>query len=193
MSPRNLTLALLVLAASSAGAQPVVELRGSSTKYRFADYSRVYPSRVVADVLYLGAPGADELYLGMGYQWQAARGLVATPIAYAVVGKQNRELGFCLGGLVSLEKRGWKGVAFVGHFFHVAGDVPDYSFLDTLDITRALGRWEVGLSGGFLHQGEDWNPLLGPVLKRNDARGSWALSVRGGYRSDVRLVRILTF
>ena len=31
------------------------------------------------------------------------------------------------------------------------------------------------------------------VVRRSDARGSWVLSVRSGYDTEVRLVRILTF
>jgi hypothetical protein len=52
--------------------------------------------------------------------------------------------------------------------------------LDTLDLTRALGRWEAGVQSGFFHAGNDWNVQVGPLLKRNDQR-------------EFRVGRVLTF
>jgi len=133
------------LLAVPAAAQTVVELRASTTKYRYVDVAHTFASGAVVDLLYLGAPGADELYVGAGYQWKAATSLTLTPILYAVAGKQAGECGIVPGALVSFDKAG------------------------------------------------EWNPLVGPVVKRNDARGSWAVSLRWGYRTDARLVRIITF
>ena len=194
MTRRSAVLqAALVFAAAPAWAQTVVELRASSTHYRFADFSHTFASGAVVDVLYLGADGSDELYAGAGYQWKISKAVVLTPLLYGVAGKQAGERGVVAGAILSVDTGGWKTVGFIGNFFRLAGDVPDYFFLDTLDATRVLGRWELGVSSGFFRQSGDWNPLVGPVVKRNDSRGSWALSARFGSDTDVRLVRVLTF
>ena len=67
-------------------------------------------------------------------------------------------------------------------------------FGDSLDLThKVAGRWDAGVSSSVYRQDTGWSHLTGPVVHRSDARGSWALSVRSGYDTEVRLVRILTF
>jgi hypothetical protein len=48
---------------------------------------------------------------------------------------------------------------------------------------------------GFLHFGGEssWNELLGGTLKFNDKRGATAIAVRGGYTTELRLIRTLVF
>ena len=174
-------------------AQTVVELRASTTKYRFVDLTHALPSRLVLDVLYLGVPGMNELYVGAGYQLRPATGISVAPLLYFVGGKENAERGACLAASVAVDRAGWKALAFAGHFFRASGGVSDYTFLDALDLTRAVGRWELGASAGAYHTGGDLSWLLGPTVKRNDRRGAWAASARFGSDTELRLLRTLSF
>jgi hypothetical protein len=188
--------ALLALSAlaSAAAAQTALEARyGARSEYRFFDVSRTFAGGLVLDGLYTGVPGLNEVYLGAGYQLKPAAGVIVTPIAYAVFAKELHERGVTLGALLSLDRGGFKGVAFLGHFIRLDGDSPDYDFADALDLTRALGKWEAGVSTGFLHQSGNWSWLVGPTVKRNDARGQWAISARFGDDHELRLLRILLF
>lgn len=171
----------------------MVELRASTTKYRFFDVSHTFANRVVLDGLYLGVPGMNELYLGAGYQLRPAAGLSVAPILYAVLGKENDERGVCLGALLSVDRGGWKALGFVGHFFRTGGEVADYTFVDAFDLTRAAGRWELGASAGLYETGGDRTWLVGPTVKRSDRRGAWAASMRFGNDTEFRLLRVLTF
>jgi hypothetical protein len=187
-------LAVLGMAAAPARAQTAVELRGSTIRYRFVDVNHTFASGIMLDLLYLGVPGQNELYLGGGYTWKAARGLTLIPLAYAVAGHEQRERGVMLGAYVLAEGGPWKGIAFLGRFIRVSGGVATYDFLDTADVTHRLARaWDAGVSSTVYRQDVGWSHLTGPVVRRNDARGSWALSARAGYDFEVRLVRILTF
>lgn len=67
----------------------------------------------------------------------------------------------------------------------------DYAFVDALDLTRVLGAWELGASVEAFETGGDAAWLLGPTLKRNDSRGSWALSARFGDDTELRVIRVL--
>ncbi len=176
-----------------AAAQTVVELRVSTTKYRFADLSHTFANRIVLDALYLGVPGMNELYLGAGYQVRPAAGISVAPLLYFVGGHENDERGACLAASLSVDRAGWKMLGFAGHFFRTSGRVSDYTFVDALDLTRALGRWELGASAGAYHTNGDLTALAGPTVKRNDRRGSWAVSARFGSDSELRLLRILSF
>ena len=80
-------------AAPAASAQTVVELRGSSTRYRFVDVNHTFSSKLFLDALYIGVPGMNELYLGAGYAWSPSTSFSLTPILYGVAGKENRERG----------------------------------------------------------------------------------------------------
>jgi hypothetical protein len=190
---RAAAVAAAALLAAPLSAQTVVELRASTTEYRYLDVSHTFANRVVLDALYLGVPGMNELYLGAGYQLRPAAGISVAPIAYLVLGKENEERGACLGALLSVDRGGWKAVGFAGHFFRTGGEVADYTFVDALDLTRASGRWEFGASAGLYDTRGDLTWLVGPTVKRNDRRGAWAASARFGNDTEVRLLRILTF
>jgi hypothetical protein len=174
-------------------AQTVVELRASTTKYRFVDVSHTFANRIVLDALYVGVPGMNELYLGAGYQLRPAAGVNVAPVLYAVLGRENHERGLCLGALLAVDRGGWKAAGFAGHFFRTGGEVADYTFVDALDLTRAFGRWELGASTGLFATGGDATWLVGPTVKRNDRRGAWGASARFGNDTELRLIRILSF
>lgn len=192
---RQLLIACAALAVTPvAVAQTVVEARyGFGPDYRFLDLGHTFSSRLVLDAVYIGVPGLNELYLGAGYQLRPTAGLTVTPILYAVAAKELDERGVALGALLSLDRGGFKGAGFLGHFFRTDGDNPDYDFADALDLTRAIGRWEAGLSTGSFHQSGKWSWLIGPTVKRNDAKGQWALSARFGDDTELRLLRVLVF
>ena len=174
-----------------APAQTEIELRAATTEYRFADLSYTHQSGLLLDAVYVGFPGVDQLFLGAGYEFDPTPGTCLIPILYGVSGNDTR--GVTLGGLISLDGRRWHLEGFFGHFFRSNGDVPDYTFVDTLDVTRAIGRWEVGVSAdAFAAEGEvAW--LAGPTLKRHDELGAWALSARFGDEQEIRLTRKFDF
>lgn len=177
-----------------ADAQTVVELRGATTEYRFVDLNHSFARGLFLDLLYLGAPGSNELYVGGGWSLKPAKGVTLTPIVYGVAARENGERGIALCGSVFVDRGGWRVLGFGGRFLRVSGDVPDYDFLDSLDVTRVIaGKWELGGSAGFLRIGEDWNELIGGTLKLNDKQGATALAVRGGHTTELRLIRTFVF
>jgi hypothetical protein len=185
---------LLALAPALASAQTVVELRGSTTEYRFVDLNHTFEGGLFLDLLYLGAPGSNELYAGAGFSFRPVKGVTLTPIVYGIAAKENHERGLGLCASVFVDRGGWRVLGFGGRFVRVSGDVPDYDFLDSLDVTRVIaGQWEVGVSAGFLRIGGAWNELVGGTLKLNDKRGATALSLRGGYDTELRLIRTFVF
>ena len=191
----RLGLGLIVaLLPAAAHAQTVVELRGSTTRYRFVDLNHTFTRGLFLDLLYLGAPGSNELYAGGGWSFKPAQGVTLTPIVYAVGAHDNDERGLALCASLFVDRGGWRVLGFGGRFLRASGDVPDYTFLDSLDVTHVIaGKWELGVSAGFLRIGDDWNELIGGTLKRNDKRGATALAVRGGYKTELRLIRTLVF
>jgi hypothetical protein len=197
---RALILAGLTLAPATALAQAAppnyVELRVAGSEdglYRYAEYSRFFAGGPVLDVVYFGVPGQNELYAGVGYAVKATPTLTVTPLLYGVVGKENGQRGGALGLLVVGTVRRWSVYSFLGYFEPWAGSVPRYLFIDSLDVSRKLGRYEVGASFGLFHAAGDWSGLAGPVLIRNDERGGWRLALRGGSAFEVRLARTLSF
>ena len=177
-----------------AGAQTAVELRGSTASYRFADVNHTFANGVMLDALYVAVPGQDEFYLGLGYTWKASRGLTVIPLAYGVAGVQQAERGIVLGAYVLGDAGPWTLIAFAGRFVRISGGVSTYDFLDSVDLThRVAGKWDAGVSSSVYRQDTGWSHLTGPLVRRRDARGSWALSVRAGYDTEVRLVRVLAF
>ena len=191
----GLGLALLV-APAPLSAQTVVELRGADTEYRFVDLNHTFKSGLFLDLLYLGSETSDELYAGAGWSFKPATGVTLTPIVYGVAGKEADQLGIALCGSVFVDRGGWRVLGFGGQFLATSGDVPDYTFLDSLDLTRVIAkRWELGVSGGFLKFDGDssWNELVGGTLKFNDKLGATAIAVRGGYTTEVRLIRTFVF
>ena len=186
---------LLALLPAAAQAQTVVELRGATTEYRFVDLNRTFESGLFLDLLYLGSETSNELYAGAGWSWKPAAGVTLTPIFYGVAGKEGHERGIALCGSVFVDRAGWRVLGFGGRFLRVSGEVPAYTFLDSLDVTRVLaGKWELGASAGFLRiGGGPWNELIGGTLKFNDKRGATAVAVRGGYTTELRVIRTLVF
>jgi hypothetical protein len=147
----------------------------------------------VVDLVYIGVPGQNELYAGVGYSLKVTPTLTATPLLYGVVGMENGQRGAALAVLVAGTVERWSIASYLGYFEPFAGTVPRYLFLDSLDVSRKLGRYEVGASTGLLHADGDWSWLAGPLLVRNDARGGWRLAARGGTTFEVRLSRTLSF
>lgn len=185
-------LGVLAAAAPAAG-QNLVEVRFANTKYRYADWNYTFKNGAVVDLFYVGVPGSNEFNLGGGYAFKR-RPLVLTPLAYAVIGKENSQAGVKLALLASFDKAGWKVLSFLGDYVPIAGDVDSYQVLDTLDFTRAFaGRWEAGLQVGFFRQDAAWNTQVGPLVKRNDRLGAWAASYRFGNQNEFRVGRVLTF
>jgi hypothetical protein len=185
---------ILALLPSAVRAQTVVELRGATTRYRFVDLNHTFKSGLLLDLLYLGAPGSNELYAGGGWSLKPATGVTLTPIVYYVTAHENGERGIALCGSVFVDRGGWRVLGFGGRFLRRSGGVPDYDFLDSLDVTRLFaGKWELGVSAGFLRLGADWNELLGGTAKLNDKRGATALAVRGGHTTELRVIRTFVF
>jgi hypothetical protein len=183
----------LFLFAPVAAAQHMLEVRGADTKYRYVDWNFSFSNGAVVDVFYVGVPGSNELNVGGGYAIKRGA-LVVTPLAYLVVGKEGGQRGVKLAVLVTFDKAGWKVVSFLGDYIQAAGDVEPYQVLDTLDITRVVGkRWEAGLQSGFFRTGGTWSPQVGPLLKLNDSHGAWAASYRFGPQNEFRVGRVLTF
>jgi hypothetical protein len=161
--------------------------------YRYVEYARFLRSGPVVDALYLGVPGQNELYVGVGYPLKATSALTVTPLVYGVVGKESDERGVALGLFVLGTVRRWNVYSFLGYFEPVAGDVPRYFFLDSLDLSHKLARWELGFSTGVFQSAGEWSTLFGPLVVRNDGRGAWRASLRGGSAFEVRLTRTLAF
>lgn len=195
MSSRALFVfaASLLLCAASAAAQGLVEVRYADTSYRFADVSFTLKNNVVLDAFYVGVPGSNELNLGGGYALKRGA-LAVTPLAYAVIGKEDDQRGVKAALLAAYERSGWKLLAFGGAYFRIDGLVDDYQVLDTADITRVVAkRWELGVQGGFFHIDDSWNTQIGPVVKLNDSKGAWAVSYRWGNQDEFRVGRVLVF
>jgi hypothetical protein len=187
-----LAVAVWLCAQPPAAAQHLVEVRGADTEYRYADWSYAWKRGPVLDVFYVGAPGSNEFNLGGGYAIRRGR-LGLTPLVYGVAGREASQRGVKVALLVAFERDRWKVLAFLGQYIPVSGDVGSYQVLDTLDVTRAMGRWEAGVQSGFFHAGSEWNVQVGPVLKRNDRLGAWAASYRFGQQPEFRVGRVLTF
>lgn len=199
MMPMMISLWVLTasLAADQAAAQEYVELRSAVSRagavYRYLGYNRVFHNKVTLDAYYIGVPGQDELYLGLGYQLQATKSLTVTPLFYGVIGKERAERGLAMGAVVNGSVKALNVSGYVCHFEPMGGSVARYTFLDSLDISKKVKQWEIGGSTGFVHADGNWNPLVGPVIIRSDERGSWKVHVRGGSTFEARLTRTLTF
>jgi hypothetical protein len=192
-----------VAADARAQASPpnVIELRGAVNEdgdfYRYAEYTRFFSSGLTLDSVYIGVPGQNELYLGVGYGFKVTPTLTVTPLGYAVLGLDGEtdEFGVALGLFVVGTAGPWSIYSFAGYFEPIEGTVPRYFFIDSLDVARRLGqgKWELGLSTGHYAISGDWSAVVGPVLVHNDSRGAWRLLVRGGSSFEARLVRTVTF
>jgi hypothetical protein len=193
--PRVVAILLVILCGLTrqVAAQHVVEVRGADTKYRYVDWNYTFTSGPVVDVFYVGVPGSNELNVGGGCAIKTG-GLVLVPLLYAVIGHEGGQRGAKVALLALVDRAGWKAAGFLGAYIPGAGDVASYQVLDTLDVTRAVGkRWEVGAQAGFFRTGESWNPQVGPLVKLNDRHGAWAVSYRFGPEDEFRVGRVLTF
>lgn len=196
----SLMISFWVLTASL-GAEKVaaqnVELRSAVSRagaiYRYLDYNHVFHNKVTLDAYYIGVPGQNEFYLGLGYQLQATKSLTITPLFYGVIGKEGAERGVAMGAAVNGSVKALNVSGYICHFEPVGGSVARYTFLDSLDISKKANQWEIGGSTGFFYAAGKWNPLVGPVIIRNDERGSWKVHIRGGSSLEARLTRTLTF
>jgi hypothetical protein len=186
-------IAVVLCGHGSAAAQNLVEVRVADTEYRYVDWNYTWKAGAVVDLFYVGVPGSNEFNLGGGYSFKHGP-LVLTPLVYAVIGKEDSQRGVKVALLVSFEKNGWKLLSFAGAYCQVSGLVAGYQVLDTLDVTRAIGRrWEAGVQSGFFHSGDAWNPQVGPLVKLNDRFGAWAVSYRFGTEQEFRFGRVLIF
>lgn len=193
MISRLIVTIALLCGASTAAAQMSAELRWADTQYRFLDVSFTRKDNIVLDAFYVGVPGSNELNLGGGYVLKHGA-LTLTPLAYFVAGKEGGQRGVKIALLASGEKNGWKLLAFGGDYLRISGDTTTYQVLDTADLTRTIAtRWELGVQAGFFHSGGAWNSQIGPVVKRNDARGTWAVSYRFGAQTEFRVGRVFVF
>ena len=189
-------LAISVLVAAVAGdavAQGLAEVRVADTRYRFVDVSFTGKSGAVFDAFYVGVPGSNELNVGGGYTIKR-RSLTLVPLLYGVAGKEAGQRGVKAAVLVAFEDRGWKFNGFLGAFTRTSGSIDSYQVLDTADLTRTFAtRWEAGAQAGFFRTGGAWNAQIGPLLKRNDAKGAWAVSYRWGSPKEFRVGRVFLF
>jgi hypothetical protein len=183
----------LLCGCGTAAAQNLVEVRLADTNYRYVDWNYTFKRGAVVDLFYVGVPGSNEFNLGGGYTLKAGP-VVLTPLVYGVFGKEDSQRGVKVAFLVAFDKGDWKVLSFAGAYFAVNGAVTDYQVLDTLDVTRKIGRrCELGVQAGFFHSEDSWNPQVGPLLKINDTLGAWALSYRFGPQPELRFGRVLTF
>jgi opacity protein-like surface antigen len=195
-------LALLACAgdARAQAAPPnYVELRGAvdgdGNFYRYAEYTRFFANGITLDSVYVGVPGQNELYLGAGYGFHLTPTLTLTPLGYAVVGLDGEtdEFGLTLGVFIVGTAGPWGIYTFAGYFEPLSGTVPRYFFVDSLDVSRRLGKWELGVSTGHYVVSGEWTALVGGVVVHNDSHGAWRLLVRGGSAFEARLVRTISF
>jgi hypothetical protein len=180
------------LAGSQGLAQHYLEARGANTKYRYFDWNYTFKNPVVVDAFYVGVPGSNEFNFGGGYSFKPKPSLTITPLAYAVVAKEAGQRGIKIALLVMIDKNGWRVNSFIGHFAPISGDIKNYQVLDTLDASKVIfKRYEIGISNGFFHADEKWNPQIGPLFKLNDRLGAWAVSFRFGPQNELRFSRVV--
>ncbi len=168
------------------GAQDVVEFRSASRgEYRYADWAH-NGNKWATDLYYIGVPGNNELSACLGYQLKTI-----TPYFCGVAAKEDRELGIKTAASIAWEKKEWKADAYLAYFKPLRGAAEAYITADAVNLTRVLPKgWETGISTGFFLQGGIWNPLAGPLVRKNDRLGFWAVSYRFGPTNELRLSRV---
>lgn len=185
--------AALLSGVATLSAQALAEVRVADTRYRFADVSYSWKNGVVFDGFYVGVPGSNELNVGGGYAIKRGP-FTITPLVYAVAGKEGGQRGVKTALLAGFDRDGWKFLGFGGAFIRTAGSTGNYQVLDTADLTHTFAtRWELGVQGGFFHTSGAWNTQIGPLLKFNDAHGTWAVSYRFGNEKEFRVGRVMVF
>jgi hypothetical protein len=170
-----------------------MEVRGSNIKYRYVDVFHTFKSHVVVDALYIGLPGSNQLFAGVGYQFKPARWLTIAPLLYGGITRESRERGVKVGVLASVNTGAWHGTAYLSQFAPFAGEEERCFLRDSIDVTRVIKSWELGASLGVFAQRDARTWELGPTLKHNDKGGAWAVSVRGGTDVELRVIRVLVF
>jgi hypothetical protein len=185
------------LVSGTAAAQNSAELRYGVSRggsvYRYVGYNHVFHNKVTFDAYYIGIPGQNELYVGLGYQLQPSKSFTITPLIYAVIGKEAGERGVAMGAALNGSLKALNVSGYICHFEPLSGSVARYTFLDSLDISKKAKQLEIGGSTGFFHADGKWNLLAGPVIIRNDEHGSWKVYIRGGSTFEARLTRTLNF
>lgn len=208
----------LVFVSVALGLEPanLLEFRGSSTQYRYADWMHTSDAKLaslslVTDLYYVGGRGYNEANAGLGLLKQLGRGcdkeyakahpdesplcVNLIPVAYAVIGEKEKTRGAKLALIGSFERGDWKGSLYLAHFARVGGQVGNYTLLDTGDVTRKItGELEGGVSTGFARMTMDgkksWNPQYGPMVKWRD----WSVSYRfGAGGRELRFGKVFVF
>ena len=184
-------LAALELESPVAAAETEMEMRAATTRYRFIELSRSLDSGVVFDALYSGEPGLNEAYVGLGYDVSSSDRASVIPILYAVAGREYGERGATLGFLADVDHRKAHLVLFAGHFWPARGEIRGYTFVDSLDLTRKMGRLELGVSAAAFEDDGAIQRVAGPVLKYDDRQGTWSFAARFGDERELRVTRTL--
>ncbi len=186
---------------SIASAEDIVEFRLATSQYGLVDWMRVFRSKIATDLYYIRVPGNNELNACGGYALPKFHGLDLIPFACATSAKEDREFGFKFPVSGLYHAGAYKADIYFAHFVPLRGDVVSYDILDSGNFTRGVGklidediwRWEIGASTNFFHQDGAWNPLIGPLLRRNDKHGFWAVSFLSGVSQEVRFIRLFKF
>ena len=212
---KNITLLFAVLAALSMQfaygqdtAAPsvyeprnLVELRGSSTEYRYVDYMHTFKTtflgcRIVTDDFYVGGNEFNEGNIGLGLELKPAQSLILVPMLYLVIGAKPAESGSKIGLIGIFEHGPWKGQFFLADLIHSPSlfsreNSPNYFLLDGGDLTHSLPhKFDAGISTGFVHQSGKWNPQYGPVVRYRN----WSISYRFGEGGrEFRVGKFFTF
>jgi hypothetical protein len=189
---KNVMFALALISLSlSVKADDFLEIRSAHRgEYRYADWSHNFSNKVATDMYYIGVPENNEFDACVGYSLPTFLRLSVTPFFCGVVAKEEKEAGVKEAVSISFEKGKYKADAYYAHFTPLRGNVSSYDVLDAGNATRTFGKtWELGISTGFFRQEGTWNPLLGPLVRKNDKYGYWFTSYRFGPAKELRFGR----
>jgi hypothetical protein len=121
----------------------------------------------------------------VGLRWLSAQSCYSLCLRNSGKGKQRAG---------SQSRGAWKADAYLAYFKPLRSSAKAYATADAANLTHALGKgWEAGISTGFFRQDGKWNPLAGPIVRKNDRLGFWALSYRLGPANELRLNRVFLF
>lgn len=185
------TLMFFFALAMSAQADDLVEFRSASKgEYRYADWSHSFSNKLVTDLYYVGAPGANEATLCLGYTIPTRANLSLTPFFCGSFVKEEKVVGAKTAVIAVWEKESWKADAFYAYFEPLQQLAGSYHVLDAGNLTRSVTKtWEVGVSVGFFTQSKLWQYQTGPLVRRHDRAGYWGLSYRFGSTNELRFIR----
>jgi len=174
----------------------LLEFRGSSTQYRYADWmhtsgTKLAGSPLVTDLYYVGGKGYNEANAGVGLLVKLGKTVTLIPAVYATAGTKAPQSGAKFGLVGSVEYKAWKGNLYLAQFCRIGNRTPNYLILDSGDVTRKIAKgFEGGISTGFLKQSCRWNPQYGPMVKFRD----WSVSYRfGAGGREFRIGRVFVF